>query len=171
MSEEIEWISIERLLSQENPISIPILAEAIDKYNVQTVDSCDRRIFATDGDNSDPQSKAYAKEYLANRNAMNNAPLSNTEIELFEENIVIFGSPLDKFGWPKDCLPDFKKINPNAQTPGAKESWTERTFQKFKEEYRNAGSYEQAAKIHGVSRQRYTEVFKAKEKAAQWGQP
>jgi hypothetical protein len=173
MNEKNEWISIERLLSQINPISIPVLAEAIDKYSVQTIDLCDRRILATDGDSSDPQSKAYAIQQLANRHAMNNAHLSNVEIELFEENMNIFGSPLDKFGWPADCLPDFKKINPNAQSENSRisnsEIWTERSYEKFQEEYKNAGSYEKAAKIHGVSRQRYTEVFQAKKKAAEWG--
>ena len=54
---EIQWVSIERLLDE---YTIPVLAEAVDKFDVLTHDETGRRILATNGDSSDIHSKAFA---------------------------------------------------------------------------------------------------------------
>jgi len=95
-----DWISIEHVLSK---YTVPVVAEAIDICDVQAIDATGRRILATDGDENDIYSKAYAKKYLA----------SHTEKSISEEYCDLENNPLETFGWPKDCLPDFKNINPH----------------------------------------------------------
>lgn len=162
MIEEKQWISIERLL---DTYSIPVLAEAIDRLNVQTIDATGRIILATDGDENDILSKAFAKRHLAQRRTFEIDPLTEDEQYFFDLRIELHGSSLDLFGWPEDQLPDFSEIQPNYRPHAEPQAWTERPFQEFLEEYRTAGSYTKAGEIHGVSRQRYTEIFKAKSKA------
>jgi len=164
MGKEKQWISIERLL---NDYSIPILAEAAQNHKLQTKDSMGRRILATDGDADDQKSKAFALEHLASRYAMQQDP--GPDDYLFDERLEVEGSPLDLFGWPEDQLPDLQDIQPHFQNPQAKKSWTQRTLKEFEEELKQAGSLEKAGELHGVSRQRYSEVLKDKREAAQWG--
>lgn len=168
------WISIARLIYQDEPIEIPVLAEAIDKHQVQTFDDTGRRILATDGDESDYWSKAWAKKHLSIRHNLKIDPIPNDELDAFHDRLAICGDPLDNFGWPKDELPDFTKINPHVTPTNIKEEntindgWTKRSLEEFEEEYKKAGSYEKAGKIHNVTRQRYTEVIKAKRKEKSW---
>lgn len=107
------WISIARLIYQDEPIEIPVLAEAIDKHQVQTFDDTGRRVLATDGDESDYLSKAWAKKHLSIRHNLNIDPIPDDELDAFHQQLEICGDPLDKFGWPRDALPDFTKINPH----------------------------------------------------------
>lgn len=164
-----DWISIEYLLHK---YTIPTMAEAIDKSNVQCIDATGRRILATDGDENDIHSKQFAKKHLGIRNSVNNG--STEQINFSEERLAVEGSPLEKFGWPKDKLPDFTKINPHVRPANiqpdndSNDAWTQRTLEEFEEEYKNEGSYEKAGKLHGVSRQRYTEVIKDKRKQKNW---
>ena len=169
-----KWISIARLIYQDKPIEIPVLAEAIDKHQVQTFDDTGRRILATDGNESDYLSKAWAKKHLSIRHNLNVDPIPDDELDAFHEKLQICGDPLDNFGWPKTDLPDFTKINPHV-TPinhqsenNSDDAWTQRTLEEFEKEYKQAGSYKKAADIHGVSRQRYTEVIQAKRKRKSW---
>lgn len=168
------WISIARLIYQDKPIEIPVLAEAIDKHQVQTFDDTGRRILATDGDESDYLSKAWAKKHLSIRHNLNIDPIPDDELDAFHQQLEICGDPLDKFGWPRDSLPDFTKINPhvtpiNPQSENhSNDAWTQRTLEEFEQEYKKAGGYEKAGKLHGVSRQRYTEVIQAKRKRNSW---
>lgn len=168
------WISIARLIYQDNPIEIPVLAEAIDKHQVQTFDDTGRRILATDGDELDYLSKAWAKKHLSIRHNLIIDPIPDDELDAFHDRLVICGDPLDKFGWPHDSLPDFTKINPhvtpaNVQSKNnSNDAWTQRTLEEFEIELKQAGSYEKAGAIHGVSRQRYTEVIKEKRKQKSW---
>lgn len=162
MSEDTQWISIERLL---DTYSIPILAEAIDRLEVQTIDAVGRKILATDGDDNDVRSKAFARRHLAQRRAFEIDPLTDDEQYFFELRIEIHGSALDLFGWPKDQLPNFTELQPDYRPDVESQAWTRRPFQEFLEEYKAAGSYTKAGEIHGVSRQRYTEIYKAKSKA------
>jgi len=166
-------ISIARLIYQDKPIEIPVLAEAIDNHNVQTFDDTGRRILATDGDESDYLSKSWAKKHLSIRHSLTIDPIPNDELDAFHDRLAICGDPLDKFGWPVDLLPNFEKINPhvtlsNQSKTNSNDAWTQRTLNEFEEEYKKAGSYQKAADIHGVSRQRYTEVIKAKRKEKSW---
>lgn len=107
------WISISRLIYQDKPIEIPVLAEAIDNHNVQTFDDTGRRILATDGDESDYLSKAWAKKHLSIRHNLKIDPIPDDELYAFHEKLQICGDPLDNFGWPRSDLPDFTQINPH----------------------------------------------------------
>jgi hypothetical protein len=121
----IEWVSIEKLLDE---YSIPVLAAAIEGLNVQTHNATGRRIVATDGDENDRRSKAFALSHLADRYSMLQDP--GPDDHLFDERLEIEGSPLDLFGWPKAELPDLSSINPHysskikaAVTPTSSETW------------------------------------------------
>jgi hypothetical protein len=164
MSKEKLWISIERLL---NDYSVPVLADAAKNHKLQTINLLGQRILATDGDVVDKKSKAYALEYLANRYAMQQDP--GPYDYLFDERLEIEGSPLDLFGWPEDQLPNFNDIQPHFQNPQAQKSWTQRSLKEFEEELRQTGSLAKAGELHGVSRQRYSEILKDKRDAANWG--
>ena len=48
----------------------------------------------------------------------------------------------------------------STQPPNTSEYWTQRPAKDFIEEMRKAGTFTAAGKLHGVGRQRYTEVFK-----------
>jgi hypothetical protein len=119
-----QWISIERLLDE---YTIPVLSEAIDTLDVQTYDKTGRRILATDGDEDDRHSKAFALSHLAHRYLMLQDP--GPDDYLVYERLEIEGSPLDHFGWPQDVLPDLSSINPHhsseikAAVIPASESW------------------------------------------------
>ena len=79
----IEWVSIEKLLDE---YSIPVLAAAIEGLNVQTHNATGRRILATDGDESDRHSKAFALSHLAQRYSMLQDP--GPDDDLFYERLV-----------------------------------------------------------------------------------
>lgn len=104
----IGWVSIERLLDD---YTIPVLAEAIEKFNVQTYDAIGRRMLATDGDKKDIRSKAFAVAHLEHRYSMLVNP--GPDDYLFDERLELEGSPLDFFGWPKVELPDLDSVNPH----------------------------------------------------------
>ncbi len=158
------WISLERLL-QSQPI--PVLADAAKNHKLQTINSMGQRILATDGDVDDQKSKAFALEHLAGRYAMQQDP--GPDDYLIDERLEIEGSPLDLFGWPEDQLPNFNDIQPHFQNPQAQKSWTQRSLKEFEDELKKAGSMEKAGALHGVKRQRYSQVINAKRKADGWG--
>ncbi len=108
---EIEWVSIERLLDE---YTIPVLATATEKFDIQTIDATGRRILATSGDESDHWSKAFALKHLALRYSMLQDP--GPDDDLFHEMLEVQGSPLDKFGWLKQDLPDLDTIEPHHQS-------------------------------------------------------
>jgi len=166
MCEAQKWISIERLLDE---YSIPVLAEAVDKFDVQTHDKTGRRILATDGDENDVQSKSFVKAHLARRYSFQLDPLTEEEQYWFDEKIQTHGSALDWFGWPEDQLPDFKKIQPHYRPEDEAELWTKRPIVEFEEELKLAGSLTNAGVIHGVSRQRYTAVITKKRAESKFG--
>ena len=103
-----QWVSIERLMDD---YTIPILSEAIEMLDVQTYDKTGRRILATDGDEDDRYSKAFALSHLAHRYSMQQEP--GPDDYLFYERLEIEGSPLDHFGWPENSLPDLSSVNPH----------------------------------------------------------
>ena len=158
------WISLERLLQSH---SIAVLADAVINHKLQTISSMGQRILATDGDVDDQKSKAFALEHLTNRYAMQQDP--GPDDYLFDERLETDSSPLDLFGWPEDQLPDLQNIQPHFQNPQTKKSWTQRTLKEFEEELKQIGSMEKAGALHGVKRQRYSQVINAKRKADKWG--
>jgi hypothetical protein len=105
---KIERVSIEKLLDD---YTIPVLAEAVEKLNVQTYDDTGRRILATNGGTHESKSKAFALNHLAHRYFMLQNP--GPDDYLFDERLEIEGSPLDLFGWPKAELPDLDSVNPH----------------------------------------------------------
>ena len=158
MTEELEWISIEQLLFE---YSIPVLAEAVEKLNVQTHDSTGRRILATDGDKNDLHSKAFALRHLSIRHSMLEDP--GPDDYLLDEKLEIEGSPLDSFGWPMSEFPDFTKLQPHYQPDDSLMHWTKRSPAEFEKEFISAGkNFTKAGELHGISRQRYAEVIKSK---------
>ncbi len=160
MSEKNQWISIERLLDD---YSIPVLAEAIDKFGIQTIDDWGRRVLANDGEASDAHSKAFAKAHLAQRRAFELNPLTEDQQYWFDERIQTHGSALDLFGWPKNQLPNLAEIQPNYQPESDPEWWTKRSAAEFEQEFISVGkNFTKAAELYGLSRQRYTKVIKAK---------
>jgi len=120
----IEWVSIEKLLDD---YTIPVLAEAIEKLDVQTHDDTGRRILANNCDVDDTKSKAFALSHLAQRHYMIHNP--GPDNSLYDEMLEIVGSPLDLFGWPTGDLPDLDSVNPHHSssftTPTSKspETW------------------------------------------------
>jgi hypothetical protein len=86
-----------------------------------------------------------------------------SEQDWFEERMATHGSPLDLFGWPKDQLPDLTKIQPHYQPDNDPEWWTKRSPAEFENEFISVGkNFTKAGELHGVSRQRYTEIIKSK---------
>lgn len=160
-----DWISIEHVLSK---YTVPVVAEAIDRCDVQAIDATGRRILATDGDENDIYSKAFAKKHLASR----------TGESISEEYCDVENNPLETFGWTKNCLPDFENINPHLTTnqnhqpqKNTTVTWTKRSYEEFKKEFQQAKTYDAAAEIHGVTRQRYQQVFNKKKKDYEFGRP
>lgn len=158
------WVSLEHLLWE---YSIPVLAEAAEHHLLQTIDSTGRRILATESGQHDQKSKLFALAHLEKRYAMESDP--GPEDDLYFEMIEIQGSPLDFFGWPEDQLPNFDEIQPHFQDPYAQKAWTKRTLKDFENELKQAGSLKKAGELHGVSRQRYSQVISEKRKADKWG--
>jgi hypothetical protein len=69
--------------------------------------------------------------------------------------------PLQRFGWPEESLPDLEAVKNNVVVNTAVAiKWTERTKSEFEAEKIKAGSFEAAGKLHGVSRTRYTKIYK-----------
>lgn len=158
------WISLEHLLWE---YSIPVVAEAAENHLLQTINSTGRRIPATEGDQNDQKSKTFALAHLEKRYAMEKEP--GPDDDLYFEMIEIQGSPLDWFGWPEDQLPNFDAIQPHFQDPHAQKAWTKRPLKEFEDELKQAGSLKKAGEIHGVTRQRYSQVISEKRKADRWG--
>ena len=104
----LDWVSLERLLDD---YTIPVLAEAVEKLNVQTHDDTGRRILATNGPANKTKSKAFALSHLAQRHFMLHNP--GPDDYLFDERLEIEGSPLDLFGWPKTELPRLDLVMPH----------------------------------------------------------
>lgn len=149
------WISL--LLCVET-YKANVLATAIENYGIFAYDQFNRRITANDGPSTDLDSKKHALHLIASvaEEERNPNPLPSWEHERwdFEDH------PLQRFGWPKESLPDLDAIK-NAGNGSAvvKVDWTQRTKLEFEEEYKKAGTYEAAGMLHDVTRQRYKKIF------------
>jgi hypothetical protein len=149
------WLSL--LLCVET-YKANVLATAIEQYGIFVYDRFNRRVVATDDPSSDLDSKNYALDLLASvaEEERNPGPIPSWDHERWE----IEDHPLQRFGWPKESLPDLEVLknfgNGNAQIPM---DWTQRTKLEFEDEYKKTGTYEAAGKLHGVSRQRYKTIF------------
>lgn len=149
------WVSL--LLCVET-YKARALATAIEQYGIFAYDRFNRLVVATDGPSSDSDSKNYALDLLASvaEEERNPGPIPSWEHERWE----LEDHPLQRFGWPKESLPDLETIknfgNVNITIPV---DWTQRTKQEFEDEYKKTGTYAAAGKLHGVSRQRYKTIF------------
>lgn len=150
------WYSLLHLIDH---YQVSALANAIEQIGIYVIDQYGRKRHAG-GDSSDAYSKSMALKLLSDVYAEQQNPSENPSWD--SERWDNEDHPLSLFGWDKEHLPDFNspKIQPILT------SWTMRDFEEFKNEKILAGSYQRAAELHGVSRQRYEKVYKsAKEKA------
>lgn len=150
------WTS---LLSCVRSHKANVLATAIESNGIFVYDRFNRRSVATDGPNSDQYSINYALDLIESvaEEERNPGPIPSWDHERWE----LEDHPLEMFGWPAESLPDFVAIknsvngNLTVSVP-----WTQRTKLEFEEEKLQAGSFEAAGKLHGVSRTRYTQIYK-----------
>ena len=152
-----QWYSLELLLDY---YSVALLATAIEMSGVFVIDEFGRKVIASGSSSEDRRSAQYALLLLADRYAEleNPGPDYSWRAERWESE----PHPLCFFGWPVEEFPDLQKLitQDGMPKPASKVlSWTERTPDEFVKEKNQAGSFAKAAKIHGVTRQRYTEVF------------
>jgi hypothetical protein len=152
------WYPLGLLLERYSPAQ---LASAIELHGILVVDSVGRRVPATDGSSADKRSKAYAMLLLEARYAeLENPGLQYSwESERWDTE----PHPTYIFGWVAEQLPDFDSIPVSGAITAGKDStkdWTQRPAHEFVQERAEAGSFEKAGKLHNVSRQRYSEVFK-----------
>jgi hypothetical protein len=104
-------------------------------------------------------SKNHALELIASvaEEERNPGPIHSWDHERWD----IEDHPLQRFGWPKGSLPDLDAIkNSGGINTADVTPWTERTKSEFEAEKIKAGSFEAAGKLHGVSRTRYTKIYK-----------
>ena len=152
------WYSLSLLLEHYAPAT---LTDAIDAFGVFVIDRVGRRVPASDDLNSSKQSKAHAISLLEDRYAEleNPGPEYSWEAERWDTE----PHPTYYFGWPAENIPDFDSlsvIQTTKQSSSTPKDWTQRPAKAFIEEKRKAGTYTAAGKLHGVRRQRYTEVYK-----------
>lgn len=136
-----------------------VLATAIEKYELFVYDRFNRYVVANDGPSSDLDSKNYALELIAAvaEEERNPLPFPSWEHERWD----IEEHPLQRFGWPKGSLPDLDAIKNSGNINTAVAiPWTERTKSEFEAEKIKAGSFKAAGELHGVSRTRYTKIYK-----------
>jgi hypothetical protein len=136
-----------------------VLATAIEQHGIFVYDRFSRRVAATDGPSSDLDSKNHALDLIASvaEEERNPGPMSSLDHERwdFEDH------PLQRFGWPEESLPDLEAIkNSGSVNVVIPVLWTQRTKSEFEAEKIKAGSFEAAGKLHGVSRSRYTQIYK-----------
>ena len=150
------WISL--LLCVET-YKAKVLASAIEQHGIFVYDRFNRRVVANDGPSSDSHSKNYALDLLASvaEEERNPGPIPSWEHERWE----LEEHPLQSFGWPKESLPELEAIK-NCSTGNVVVpiEWTQRTKSEFEAEKIKAGSFDAAGKLHGVSRTRYTKIYK-----------
>ena len=150
------WISL--LLCVET-YKANVLATAIEQYGLFVYDRFNRRIAATEGPSSDIYTKNYALDLIASaaEEERNPGPKPSWDHERWEFE----DHPLQRFGWPNETLPDLEAIkNYITGNVAVPMEWTQRTKSEFEAEKIKAGSFEAAGELHGVSRTRYTKIYK-----------
>lgn len=150
-----DWIS---LLLCVRTYKANVLATAIERDGIFVHDRFNRRVAANDGPSSDSDSKNHALDLIASvaEEERDPGPIYSWDHERWEFE----DHPLQRFGWPEESLPDLEAIknfgNVNVVIPVL---WTQRTKSEFEAEYKKAGTYEAAGKLHGVARQRYKTIY------------
>ena len=150
------WISL--LLCVET-YKANILATVIERDGIFVIDRFNRRVPATDSLDSDPCSKKYALNLIASvaEEERNPGPQPSWDHERWQFD----DHPLQRFGWPEENLPDLDAIkNSGIANTAVAIKWSERTKSEFEAEKNKAGSFEAAGKLHDVTRQRYTKIYK-----------
>jgi hypothetical protein len=150
------WYSLLLVLETYRP---KVLASVIEQTGLLVLDKYDRAVPATDGSSSDLQSKNYALHLLAAIAAEQRDPGPTSSLD--DERWEFEAHPLTRFGWTEDQLPVLETFK-NLSSLGAISiiPWSQRSAQEFHNELERAGSYAEAAKLHHVSRQRYTRAYK-----------
>lgn len=150
------WIS---LLICVRTYKAKVLATAVESQGIFVIDRFNRRVPATAGPSSDFFSKNRALDLIAlvAKEERDPGPILSWDHERweFEEH------PLQRFGWPMGSLPDLEAIKNSGTVNVAVEvMWTQRTKAEFEDEKKKAGSFKAAGALHGVTRTRYTKIYK-----------
>lgn len=149
------WYSLSLVLETYRP---KVIASVIEQTGVLVLDRYDRKVTATNGSSSDLESKNYALDLLAAIADELRDPRPTFSLD--DERWEFEPHPLTRFGWIEGQLPDFEAFETLTDLGGAPIiSWSLRSAQEFRDELSNAGTYAAAAKLHGVSRQRYARAF------------
>jgi hypothetical protein len=109
------WVSLCQIISVWG-ISVADVANAIDSKGIKVVDEFGRQIRATDGGKDDTNSKAYCLKCLATF-YRELGDLGDCRPGTYSGDDpyrwVEYGSPLERFGWPKDEVPIYHmEFNP-----------------------------------------------------------
>lgn len=140
-----------------------VLATAIEKYGICTYDSYGREIQCTKTEKKKRYKQALA--LLADRQAEldDPGPESSLNAERYDD-----GSHPTESWWLKDKvvkqLDEIRESLTKLPSSTQEDFWTKRTLEDFEKEIKQAGSQEAAAKLHGVSRQRYGDIYNKKKK-------
>lgn len=152
----LSWYSLQLLLDYYSPA---VLMTVIEKSGVFVIDSVGRFVYAIDEVSDSRYSRQYAVRLLEAHYAEleNPGPDYSWQDERWESE----PHPTYFFGWPREYLPSIKIKEPVVvqRNSNTMTSWSERTPEEFVTEKNLAGSFAKAAEIHGVTRQRYTEVY------------
>lgn len=141
-----------------------VLATAIKKYGIHTRDRHGLSIHCTKTDNTEQLERA--QELLADWQAELDDP--GPEYSWDSERYYGADHPTEYWWLVQKDVNHLDEIRdslnkPSAHTEGG--PWTQRPLKKFEEELKRVGSQETAAKLHGVTRQRYSVVYNKKKKA------
>ena len=150
------WLS---LLICARTYKAKVLATAVESHGIFVIDRYNRCVAATEGPSSDLNSKNYALDLIASvaEEERDPGPINSLDHERwdFEDH------PLQRFGWPTGSLPDLEAIkNSGTFNAAVAVKWTQRTKAEFEDEKKKAGTFEAAGALHGVTRTRYTKIYK-----------
>ena len=153
MTNKAKWFSLAEALESYKPAEV---ATAIERDGIWVVDRFGRKINAGDSEASDAYSRQFALDLVSARHGelQNPGPEYSWESERWD----VETHPTYTFGWPAESVPIFSRSDEDR--PEKKVPWTKRSIEEFVEEKKSAGSYRAAGKLHNVSRQNYTRVYK-----------
>jgi len=109
------------------------------------------------------KNNAFGAEWLVGRVERQDGDISAEQTEVLLKkfaNWMVNETTLDPFPSEFSRLVASAADDESTVLTPPKKCWTERSAEEFILEKQAAGSYEAAAKLHGVSRQRYAEIYK-----------
>jgi hypothetical protein len=106
---------------------------------------------------------ALDADWIAGKVALEDGDVSAEQTAVYLKNFaewIVNDTTLTPFSDEFKRLAGSEVLGASRQSVNASKDWTQRPAKDFVEEKRRAGSYTAAGKLHGVRRQRYTEVYK-----------